>query len=60
VLILSVITTNEGAFGTSAQSCDTDRWIVDFGASSHMTPVREVLVDYVEFEKPQMVCLGDS
>jgi len=30
------------------------------GASSHMTPVREILVDYIEFEKPQMVCMGDG
>jgi len=32
----------------------------DSGASCHMTPVREILVDYVEFEKPQIVCLGDG
>ena len=25
-----------------------------------MIPVREILVNYVEFEKPQMVCLGDG
>jgi len=51
--------TDEGAFGIS-QSLDTEGWIVDSGASSHMTPVREILVDYIEFEKPQIVCLGDG
>ena len=47
---------DEGAFGAS-QSFDTEGWIVDSGASSHMTPVREILVDYIEFE---MVYLGDG
>ena len=52
--------TNEGAFGASTKPGDSKGWIVDSGASSHMTPVREILVNYVEFEKPQMVCLGDG
>lgn len=52
--------TDEGAFGVFAQSCDAGGWIIDSGASSHMTPVKEILVDYEEFEKPQMVCLGDG
>ena len=34
--------------------------VVDFGASSHMTQTRELLVDYEEFDKPQKVCLGDG
>ena len=38
----------------------TRGWIVDSGASSHMTQKRELLVDYEEFDKPQKVCLGDS
>ena len=52
--------TDEGAFGASTKRDDSKGWTVDSGASSHMTPVREILVDYVEFEKPQMVCLGDG
>ena len=31
---------------------------VGYGASSHMTQKRELLVDYEEFDKPQKVCLG--
>ena len=52
--------TNEGAFGASTKPGNSKGWIVDSGASSHMTPVREIVVNYVEFEKPQMVCLGDG
>ena len=52
--------TDDGAFGASSSSCEPGRWIVDSAASSHMTPVKEALVDYVEFDKPQMVCLGDG
>ena len=52
--------TDEEAFGASTKLGDSKGWIVDSGVSSHMTPVREILVNYVEFEKPQMVCLGDG
>ena len=51
---------DEGAFGASSQSYNSGSWIVDSGASSHITQKRELLVDYEEFNKPQKVCLGDS
>ena len=50
---------DKGASGAS-RSFDTEGRIVDSGASSHMTPAREILVGYIEFQKPQMVCLGDG
>jgi len=52
--------TDEGAFGASTKLNDSNGWIVDSGLSSHMTPVREILVNYVEFAKPRMVCLVDG
>ena len=51
---------DEGAFGASSQSYNSEGWIVDSGASRHMTQKRELLVDYEEFDKPQKVCLGDG
>ena len=51
---------DEGAFGASSQSSGLDDWIVDSGASSHMTQSRELLVEYKEFNEPQKVCLGDG
>ena len=40
-----------------AQSND---WIVDSGASRHMTFESNVLHDYKDFETPELVRLGDS
>ena len=45
----------EGVFGASSEG-----WIIDSGASSHMTQLRQLLVDYEEFDKPQKVCLVDG
>ena len=36
------------------------KWLVDSGASSHMTPQKEFLVDYREFDTPEKVGLGDG
>lgn len=36
------------------------KWLVDSGASSHMTREKELLTDYQEFEKPEKVGLGDG
>ncbi len=36
------------------------RWIVDSGASSHMTAERPLLVDYKEFEQPIIVRIGNG
>ena len=37
-----------------------DRWLVDSGASSHMTPKREYFSEYQVFSTPEKVALGDS
>ena len=36
------------------------KWLVDSGASSHMTREKELLTDYREFKKPEKVGLGDG
>jgi len=50
---------DEGAYAVP-QTYNSGSWIVDSGASSHMTHTRELLVDYEEFDNPQNVCLGDG
>ena len=47
-------------FGVSSQSHNPNVWIVDSGASSHMTQRKELLVNYEEFDKPQKVSMGDG
>ena len=50
-----------GAFAASARSpTGTARWLVDSGASSHMTWRKELLQDYQELDKPEKVSLGDG
>ena len=52
---------SEGAFAASVsyiQRSQSEQWLVDSGASSHMTRQKELLIDYVEFEKPEKVGLG--
>ena len=36
------------------------RWLIDSGASSHMTRKKDLLTDYKDLEKPEKVSLGDS
>ena len=36
------------------------QWLIDSGASSHMTPEKGLLVNYHQFEKPEVVGLGDG
>ena len=53
----------DGAFAASVgslQSSHSAQWLVDSGASSHMTRQKELLVDYIEFENPEKVALGDG
>ena len=42
------------------QPSQMDTWLVDSGASTHVTREKELLLDYREFEKPEMVGLGDG
>ena len=37
-----------------------DKWLVDSGASSHMTPKREYFTKYRSFSTPEKVALGDG
>ena len=36
------------------------KWLVDSGASNHMTRERKLLAEYEKFDKPQKVSLGDG
>ena len=51
---------DEKVFGVSSQPHNPNAWIVDSGASSHMTQRKELLVNYEEFDKPQKVSMGDG
>ena len=54
---------SDGAFAVSAGSVDSSRmgrWLVDSGASRHMTREKQLLTNYREFEKPEQVGLGDG
>ena len=48
------------AFEVTVGSVQREQWLTDSGASSHMTPTRELLTDYCQFEHPQLVGLGDG
>ena len=56
----SDIEPDERVFGASSQSHNPNSWIVDSGASSHMTQRKELFVNYEEFDKPQKVGMGDG
>ncbi len=45
---------------TSRDQSNELLWIVDSGATSHMTCLRELLGDYQEFDTPEKVSLGDG
>ena len=49
-----------GAFVTSEDPFQTEKWLFDSGASSHMTNKRSFLVNYREFQTPEKVGLGDG
>ena len=49
----------EGAFPASGKVPE-DNWLVDSGASSHMTPKRDCFDTYLSFSTPEKVCLGDG
>lgn len=38
----------------------TKQWMIDSEASSHITNQRNSLVDYKEYERPELVKLGDG
>ena len=47
------------SMGLKAEERSED-WIIDSGASRHMTFQREILLDYKEFKSTQLVGLGDG
>ena len=54
---------NDEAFGASVGSVagpGQGQWLVDSGATSHMTREKELLTDYHHFDKPELVGLGDG
>ena len=51
---------DEKVFGAYSQSHNPTDWIVDSGASSHMTQLKKILVNYEEFDNPQKVGMGDG
>ena len=50
----------EGVFTASAGSSMTEKWIIDSGATSHMTHSKELFYHYRKFEVPEKVSLGDG
>ena len=52
----------DGVFAASLGSSTTSReeWLIDSGATSHMTHSREFLCHYQKFETPERVSLGDG
>lgn len=50
----------KGAFTVSHNLPEMGKWLVDSGASSHMTPQKEFLVNYCEFSTLEKVGLGDG
>lgn len=51
---------SEGMFTASADLPRMEKWLVDSGASSHMTHQKEFLLDYREFATPEKVGVGDG
>ena len=51
---------SEGVFTALADSTVTEEWIIDSGATSHMTHSKELLYQYCKFEVPEKVSLGDG
>ena len=50
----------EAAFVTSSAKTEMGRWLIDSGASSHMTYQKELFSEYHSFKTPEKVCLGDG
>ena len=51
-----------GAFSASVgpASQRMDKWLIDSGASSHMTREKSILTGYKQFERAQKVSVGDG
>lgn len=53
---------NSGAFNVTSHPFSGDKfaWLVDSGASEHVTKYREFLKDYIKFEEPHKIIIGDG
>ena len=47
-------------FVSMPQRFDADKWFVDSGASSHMTPMREMMTNYKTLSTPEKITIGDG
>ena len=56
----SELASGEGAFVVLGNLPGMDKWLIDSGASSHMTPQKECLINYRKFDTPEKVGLGDG
>ena len=55
------VSTEHASFYSSKRVNQKDlTWYIDSGASQHMSYDKEMMVDYVHFENPQKVRLGDN
>jgi hypothetical protein len=45
---------------TSSRNSMDMPWIIDFGASRHMTPQKHLFIEFTEFSDPEKVGLGDG
>lgn len=53
----------ESAFAINnddGENSTSQRWLIDSGATKHMTPYRSLFTDYQEFEKPEKVAIADG
>ena len=53
----------DAVFGASVgfvACCQQGQWLIDSGASSHMTPDKKLLINYHQFEQVEVVSLGDG
>ena len=44
----------------SDQCYNANRWVIDSGATRHMTPSRDLFANYIELDQPEHVGLGDG
>ena len=49
-----------GKFYVKSADKECYPWLIDSGASTHMTKEKQVLTNFQEFEKPENVALGDG
>ena len=51
---------DEALYGSKSSDKQKGLWIIDSGASQHMTHDKNSLSDFVEFDQPSKIILGDN